>query len=131
MLGFGIFLTLTIVSLVFAYKLIDPPPAIYSTEIPSEFYCGTQPDYHPDNEEGRALFQANCAACHHKFKRRTGPALAQVDSSSIRSWLSIDIVKIDSTKFSEYGIDYHKITWSNTLSKSEVAQIIDYCIRKY
>jgi len=131
MLSSGIFLALSIATLVFAYNRIDTSQTQCGTEFPYEVFCGTKSDYHPDTEEGRSLFLTNCAACHQKYKRRTGPALAQIDSTTFLSWLSIDAIKIDSTKFSDFGIDYHKVSWGTTLNKEEVSQIIDYCIRAY
>ena len=131
MLSSGIFLILSIVLVVFSYSHITTSQLECGTQIPVESFCGTGLGYHPDTEKGRALFNANCAACHHKTKRRTGPTLSQIDSITFRSWLSVDTIKIDSAKFSDYGIDYHKITWGATLDKIEVGQIIDYCLKGY
>ena len=130
-LSSGIFLVLSIAVLGFAYDQIDTSQMECGTQIPAEVFCGTRSDYHADTEEGRSLFLANCAACHHKYKRRAGPALAQIDSTTFLSWLSIDAIKIDSTKLSDFGIDYHKATWGTTLNKEEVEKIIDYCLRAY
>lgn len=35
--------------------------------------------------------------------------------------------RIDSTKIEEFGIDYHKITFSKTLNKKDINNIIEYC----
>lgn len=40
-----------------------------------------------DPEKGKALFKANCAACHALNKRMTGPALAGVAEKYEREWL--------------------------------------------
>jgi len=125
------FLALSIATLVFAYNRIDTSQTPCGTEFPSEVFCGTKSGYHPDTEEGRVLFLSNCAACHQKYKRRTGPALAHTESTTFLSWLSVDAIKIDSTKFSDFGIDYHRASWGTTLNKEEVGQIIDYCLRAY
>ena len=40
-----------------------------------------------DAEAGKALFNANCAACHKLYKKATGPALFGVSKKYDRQWL--------------------------------------------
>jgi mono/diheme cytochrome c family protein len=41
----------------------------------------------PPVEEGKAIFQARCAACHNISKTMTGPALAGVDQRRSMEWI--------------------------------------------
>jgi mono/diheme cytochrome c family protein len=41
----------------------------------------------PDIQKGKALFNANCAACHKLKKRAVGPALAGVSAKYDKEWL--------------------------------------------
>ena len=41
----------------------------------------------PDIQKGKALFNANCAACHKLNKRAVGPALAGVSAKYDKEWL--------------------------------------------
>jgi mono/diheme cytochrome c family protein len=41
----------------------------------------------PDVQKGKALFNANCAACHKLKKRAVGPALAGVSAKYDKEWL--------------------------------------------
>ena len=41
----------------------------------------------PDVQKGKALFNANCAACHKLNKRAVGPALAGVSAKYDKEWL--------------------------------------------
>lgn len=38
-------------------------------------------------EEGRAVFQAHCASCHHPMKDATGPAMIEVLPARSTGWL--------------------------------------------
>ncbi|MDX1461712.1 MAG: cytochrome c3 family protein [Marinirhabdus sp.] len=40
-----------------------------------------------DAEAGKALFNSNCAACHKRYKKATGPALFGVTDKYDREWL--------------------------------------------
>jgi mono/diheme cytochrome c family protein len=40
-----------------------------------------------DAAAGKALFNANCAACHKLYKKATGPALFGVSKKYDRNWL--------------------------------------------
>ena len=41
----------------------------------------------PDVQKGKALFNANCAACHKLNKRAVGPALAGISAKYDKEWL--------------------------------------------
>lgn len=53
-----------------------------STPLPPLLFCGTVSPYSKDLSDqelaGKAIYQANCAACHKIQKRMTGPALLKV-----------------------------------------------------
>lgn len=90
-------------------------------------FCGTDDPILTDNEtKGKEIFNSNCAACHKKNARSTGPALQQVDSIVFIKWLTNKKHKIDSTKIEELGIDYHIVTFSKTLNKKEINYLIEY-----
>lgn len=53
-----------------------------STSLPPLLFCGTVSPYSNNLSDqelaGKAIYQANCAACHKIQKRMTGPALLKV-----------------------------------------------------
>lgn len=56
-----------------------------------------------DNEscsslDGKALFQANCASCHHPLKDATGPALAGIARKRSAEWIHKFLTKRDELK---------------------------------
>ncbi|SDZ34694.1 Cytochrome c [Flavobacterium aquidurense] len=92
-------------------------------------WCGT-PNFTEKETKGKEIFNSNCAACHKKNARSTGPALAETDSLVFIKWLAKNKHKIDSTKVEEWGIDYHRLAFSRTLNKKEIANLIEYCKSK-
>lgn len=90
-------------------------------------FCGTSANSSEGAIKGKHLFNSNCAACHSLDKNFTGPALRNIDSLQFINWLSQKNEKLDTTKMSEFKIDYHKITWNNKLSIMEINQLIEYC----
>ncbi|MDA6068144.1 cytochrome c [Flavobacterium sp. AC] len=101
-------------------------PTYLVCAIPVPMFCGT-PNLTENQEKGREIFNSNCAACHKKYAKSTGPALQNVDSLVVVKWLRNRKNKIDSTKIEEYGIDYHRITFSKVLNKKEIIDLIEYC----
>lgn len=55
-----------------AAEQIAPPPKIELTEV---------------QQQGKSIFNANCAACHKLNKRAVGPALAGVTDKYEKEWL--------------------------------------------
>ncbi|TDO95437.1 c-type cytochrome [Flavobacterium sp. 245] len=80
-----------------------------------------------NQKKGKILFDSNCAACHKKDSKSTGPALHKIDSIIFINWLTNKKHKIDSTKVEALAIDYHKTLFSKTLSTKDVNDLIDYC----
>jgi mono/diheme cytochrome c family protein len=108
------------------YQMKTYVPPSFICRIPVPDFCGT-PDLTENAAKGREIFNTNCAACHKKHVRSTGPALSETDSLVFIKWLINKKNKIDTTKIKEFGINYHRITFSKTLSKKEIADIIEYC----
>ncbi|MGV6830527.1 MAG: c-type cytochrome [bacterium] len=91
------------------------------------FFCGTvSPKLSEKAQLGKPIFNANCAACHSVNRKMTGPALANTDSLVLVDWLSINNTKIDTTKISLLGIDYHKNSWSEFLSSEDLNHLYHY-----
>ena len=93
--------------------------------MPVPAFCGN-PDSTENETKGKEIFNSNCAACHKKNSRSTGPALYQVDSLVMKKWLTNKRNKIDSTKIEELGIDYHIITFSKALNKKDINYLVEY-----
>ena len=94
-----------------------------STPIP-EFVCGTQNPLE-NALEGKKLFNANCAACHKLDLKSTGPALRSIDSIKYWKWLYSKNIKIDTTKFDKFGVDFHSGYYPN-LTKNDLENIYKY-----
>lgn len=89
-------------------------------------FCGTVSNLTENGQKGKNLFNQNCASCHIKDRIMTGPAFAKMDSQKIKDWLSNKNEALDSSKFNEWGIDYHKNTFGQTFEENEIGQIIEY-----
>lgn len=86
-------------------------------------------------QDGKALFQANCASCHHPLKDATGPALKGVDTRVpskewLYSWIKNSGAVIASGD--KYANDIYN-TWNKAamtgfpnLKNEEIDAIIDY-----
>ena len=96
-----------------------------TTDRPKDF-CGTH-KFTENGEKGKEIFNSNCAACHKKDAKSTGPALRKIDSLVFIKWLDNKENKIDSSKVELYGIDYHKMVFSKTLDENQIAGLIEYC----
>jgi len=117
------------ISLSITYFLIkNNQPKNFNCTTPDSIpICGTNLFLTESKKAGKNLFNSNCLACHSLDKNFTGPALRNIDSLQFISWLSKKNEKLDTTKMSEFKIDYHKITWNNKLSITEINQLIEYC----
>ncbi|WP_035652821.1 cytochrome c [Flavobacterium sp. ASV13] len=101
-------------------------PGCGTRDLPS---CGNI-DLKENQKKGKKVFNSNCAACHKLNSKITGPALHEVDSIVFVNWLTNEKHKIDSSKVEILAIDYHKTVFSKTLSKEDVANLIEYCHSK-
>lgn len=101
-------------------------PECGTRDLPS---CGN-PDLTANQKKGKEVFDSNCLACHKLNSKSTGPALHEVDSIVFVNWLTNKKYKIDSTKVEILAIDYHKTVFSKTLSKEDIARLIEYCHSK-
>jgi hypothetical protein len=126
MLSIG-FLILTVGIGAFLYSFNNEKQVISGNETP-EFFCGTvSPNYSENGLKGRQIFNANCAACHQKNRKMTGPALARIDSIILFNWLKDSKAKVDSAKYREYGKDFHLTTFQHSIEIEDVQQILEYC----
>lgn len=86
--------------------------------------CGTI-TFTEKKNKGKEIFNSNCAACHRLHKNMTGPALANIDSIKLKTWLTTKN-KIDSTEVNTYKKDYHIITFSNHLDNEDINSLNEY-----
>ena len=107
------------------YKNNVPKTLVCATPDPVPF-CGTESNFTDNGREGRKIFNINCAACHNMNRKMMGPALSQMDSIKMKEWLTHKNGQLDSTKYGEMGIDYHKNLWGKTLNEKEIGQLIEY-----
>lgn len=90
--------------------------------------------FEADAQEGKALFQANCASCHHPLKDVTGPALQGITGRApskdwIYAWVKNsaaltatgDKYAVEISKFSPTAM-----TSFQSLKNEEIDAIIDY-----
>ncbi|MAL61237.1 MAG: hypothetical protein CMC14_14450 [Flavobacteriaceae bacterium] len=102
-----------------------------------DFSCGNSGGIYSEfSENSRNLFIANCAACHKKYKKATGPALSDLQNKIVypsENYLYIFIINEDSLTgkdlerakliSKEYLSDYqHKFR----ITKTEVDDILLY-----
>ena len=97
-----------------------------------QFICGTRSYSYSDEanyeeiKKGKALFSANCAACHKLNQRSTGPALRGVH----QRYTTVDIIKFMRNDFSS-TIKYtdesgYKCTPFPNLSDEDIQSILLY-----
>lgn len=88
-----------------------------------------------DPDHGKELFQANCAACHQRYKRSTGPALhGSLDRAPSRQWLydwihnSTELIKAGDSYAVQIFEEYNQsaMTHFPQLSESDIDDIIAY-----
>ncbi|BCY28498.1 cytochrome c [Flavobacterium okayamense] len=86
--------------------------------------CGTISLTENENK-GKEIFDSNCSACHRLHKNMTGPALANIDSIKLKTWLTFKN-QIDTTKVKTFKKVYHIATFSNNLDKEDIESLYDY-----
>jgi hypothetical protein len=121
----GGFLVFTIGISYFLYNFNEPRDLVCGTETP-QFICGTvSPNLTENAQKGKQIFNVNCAACHHRNKNMVGPALSSINESEFKNWImdKTSFVEKDST---EYGIKFHRKTFGNRLTASEIEKLIEY-----
>src|SRR5699024_8747043 len=88
-----------------------------------------------DADRGKELFQANCAACHQRYKRSTGPALfGSLDRAPSRQWLydwihnSSDLIKSGDSYANKIYEEYNQspMTHFPQLSEDDIDDILAY-----
>ena len=86
-------------------------------------------------QDGKALFQANCAACHHPLKVVTGPALKGIDQrvtdkKLLYSWIKNNqaVLATGNKYFNDLYAQYNKTAMNifPNLSDAEIDAIIKY-----
>lgn len=95
-------------------------------QTPIPVFCGT-PNLSENQAKGKEIFNSNCAACHKLDARSTGPALRGVDSLVFVKWINDKNYKIDSSKIKEFGIEYHRVEFKESVKEKDLESIIDYC----
>jgi mono/diheme cytochrome c family protein len=91
-----------------------------------------------DTAQGKALFKANCAACHKLYKKATGPALFEVGNKYDREWLykwiknSQELVKAgDATAVKIFEENNKSVmTAFPTLTNADIDNILAYTYTK-
>lgn len=88
-----------------------------------------------DVENGKALFNANCASCHQVYKRSTGPALhGSLERAPSRQWLydwihnSTELIKSGDSYANEIYEEYNRTAMTHfpQLSEDDIDDIIAY-----
>ena len=87
-----------------------------------------------DAEAGKALFNANCAACHKLYKKATGPALFGVSKKYDRQWLydwinnSAELIASGDAQANAIFEEYNKspMTAFPGLSETDIDNILAY-----
>ena len=84
----GLFLLANVALFGFVLANNSQVTAYCATPLPPILFCGTTTsELSVVAQQGKLLFQVNCASCHGLTKRRTGPAMGAVDSILLRTWL--------------------------------------------
>lgn len=115
-----------LVGLIFYEIKTYKAPENWYCQMPVPAFCGT-PNLSENQEKGREIFNSNCAACHKLDAKSTGPALRGIDSLVFAKWLIDKNHKIDSSKIEEFGIDYHRVAFKESLKEKDLESIINYC----
>lgn len=93
-----------------------------------EIICGTKnTPLDEDASQGKTFFNANCAACHKLDAKITGPALRNTNLFTLKKWLLTNKnKKINKNKFDMLGIDYHRVTWQETITDKDIKNLNAY-----
>lgn len=87
-------------------------------------YCIPGGPLSTDAQEGKRVFNTNCAACHQLDRAMTGPALRDIgkvhDTITIVKFLHGEKTTIDNPKFNNNCIKFPQ------LSTEEIRQILEY-----
>ena len=129
------FLVLSLVIGFIAYDQVKYRPQVYTSQ-QEEVICGNETSSSENHQKGEAIFKANCAACHKKYKDAYGPALQRfvksTDSLSLQ-YLSIyfmDQHKLNATKKynKETGLseDTSNFIHQQILNETEIIQLLEY-----
>lgn len=79
-----------------------------------------------ENEtKGKEIFDSNCLACHRLHKNMTGPALKNVDSIKLKTWLTFN-TQIDTNKVKTFKKEYHISTFSKNLNNEDIKSLYEY-----
>lgn len=120
-----IFSILTFLSVIFIVFTIQNNEQKLNCATPEPtLICGTI-SFTENENKGKEIFNSNCAACHKLYKEATGPALSNIDSIKLKTWL-ISKNQIDTTKVKPFKKEYHLITFSNHLNDEDVESLYEY-----
>ena len=101
---------------------------------PKEFVCGNKnnimicgtENLSADAQQGKQLFNSNCAACHKLDAESTGPALRNTDSIVYLDWMYYEKHKINKAKLHQLKKDYHRNFTKNNFKVSDLNSIYNY-----
>ena len=120
-----LFSILTFLSVIFLVFFIKKNEQKLNCATPEpNLICGTI-SFTENETKGKEIFDSNCSACHRLHKNMTGPALKNVDSIKLKTWLTFKN-QIDTTKVKTFKKEYHIVTFSNYLDKEDVESLYDY-----
>lgn len=123
----SIFSSLIIVAIIgiILYLYLNPKEEnlVCGTKSP-EFVCGTE-STPPEKQEGKRIFNSNCAACHKLNAKCTGPALRAIDSAKYWKVMTQKNVNIDTMKPQQFRIKNHQISFPQ-LSKVDLESLYSY-----
>ena len=126
-LKFSLALMLTFSIQIFAQDAVTPAPDAAATATPAPSATG-------DAAAGKALFNAQCAACHKLDAKMTGPALRGVGDKYEKEWLykwirnSADLIKSGDERANKVFNEFNKspMTAFPQLSNADIDNIIAY-----
>lgn len=82
--------------------------------------------------DGKAIFQADCASCHHPLKDETGPAFLNITKKRSADWIFKFVTDrsslkndLDSMKYENFSSEFNCPEFSK-FSKEQVQAIFDY-----
>lgn len=126
----GIFILLIPVAIVFSPFYIHSSKTLGCATKDPVLICGVTVNLSDNAIKGKAIFNANCAACHRLDKNMTGPALSGVDSTTFFNYMSLISKPIDSASYAKLGVDYHQNQFFKYLDSLQKRQLFEYIIQK-